>query len=356
MKTLKYTEIMPRVAIEKTKLIEKTDLVDLVGRNLEAIRCFLLETSYREEIIRIPKERANSISMEEALLENYAKTFNNLIKSSTGDVKKVILALARKIEVGNVKTLLRATKNKTNAAEALKHIIPFGKLSKESYREILLSSPTIEEVIESLSKTEFGPILLKARTTGTFSDDLLTLEIALDKDAYKQIFDSIEKLKGLDKRIAKNVLGIEVDAKNAKIILRCKAIRMSHDLIKTYLIPSLLFDEETLEKAIESPDVKSLAKIFLDTAEKTKNVFYKSVFNQILKQCNLSLSQLEVILERATLEVSLKVLKKYLKYYNIGFVLASINLKWFEIRNLRSLIVGAERKIPPAQIRRFLIL
>ena len=130
---------MPRVAIEKTKLIEKTDLVDLVGRNLEAIRCFLLETSYREEIIKIPKERANSISMEEALLENFAKTFNNLIKSSTGDVKNVMLALARKIEAGNVKTLLRATKNKTNAAETLKYIIPFGKLSKENYREILFS-------------------------------------------------------------------------------------------------------------------------------------------------------------------------------------------------------------------------
>ncbi|TRO50235.1 hypothetical protein E2P47_00315, partial [Candidatus Bathyarchaeota archaeon] len=59
MKPLKYNEIMPRVAIEKLKLIEEQDLVDLVGRNLEAIRNALLETSYRDEL-NVPPQETNS--------------------------------------------------------------------------------------------------------------------------------------------------------------------------------------------------------------------------------------------------------------------------------------------------------
>ena len=64
---------------EKLKLIEDQDLIDLVGRNLVAIRCALLETSYKEEIIGVSPQENDSISLEEALLENYAKTLKNIV-------------------------------------------------------------------------------------------------------------------------------------------------------------------------------------------------------------------------------------------------------------------------------------
>ena len=94
MKSLKYNEIMPRVAIEKIKLIEEKDLVDLVGRNLVAIRCALIETSYRDEILRVSPQETNSNSLEEALLENYAQTLKNLIKFSSGDLKSCTSTLS----------------------------------------------------------------------------------------------------------------------------------------------------------------------------------------------------------------------------------------------------------------------
>jgi vacuolar-type H+-ATPase subunit C/Vma6 len=356
MKPLKYNEIMPRVAIEKLKLIETDDLLDLLGKNLEAIRCALLETSYREDISRIPKEEADSISMEEALLENYSKTLRNLVKFSVGDVKNVLSAVVGKLETSNVKTLLRATKARMNVNEAVKHIVPVGKLSKDRCKDILSTSSTVEDVIGALSDSEYGAIMGEVLVENKETDDLFALELALDMASYTKIFEAIEKLKGVDKTIARNVLGIEVDAINVKSILRDKERGTPKDQTKMHFMPPFLLDEGTLEKALESKDVKSIAEYLLGVAEAVKNPFYKSIFSQILRECNSPLSKLEVILDKAALAISLDMLKKYFKYYNIGYIMAFLNLKWFEIRNLRCIIVGSERKTAPFQIKRFLIL
>ena len=138
MKPLKYNEIMPRVAIEKLKLIEEQDLVDLVGRNIEAIRNALVETSYRDEILKLSPQETNSNSLEEAILENYAQTMKKLIKFSSGDLKKLLVVFVRKIETSNIKSLLRAKKVDISLDEAIKNIIPIGILSKDRCREILI--------------------------------------------------------------------------------------------------------------------------------------------------------------------------------------------------------------------------
>ena len=62
MKPLKYNEIMPRVAVEKLKLIEEEDIIDLVGRDLEAIRCALIETSYRDEILEVSPQETTPVT------------------------------------------------------------------------------------------------------------------------------------------------------------------------------------------------------------------------------------------------------------------------------------------------------
>ena len=356
MKPLKYKEIMPRVAIEKLKLIEKEELIDLIGKNLDGIRCALLDTSYREDILKIPEKEVNSTSMEEALLENYAQTLKNLIKFSSGDVKNVLSAVAGKIETINIKTLFRALKAKMNVDQAIRHIIPVGNLNKDQCRDILSASVTIEDIIESLADSEYASIMKKVFFENKTSDSLLPLELSLEKAAYQTIFKSIEKLKGKDKLIAKNVFGIETDVINVKIILRYKAKGAPKDQIKKYFMPSFLINELTLERAVETTDVKTLIECLLEASEIVNNPLYTNIFIQILKQWKSPLSHLENILERASFRMSLDIQKKYPKYYNISYVLIFLNLKWLEVRNLRCLIVGSEKKIGTDKIKSLLIL
>jgi vacuolar-type H+-ATPase subunit C/Vma6 len=356
MKPLKYKEIMPRVAIEKLKLIDIEDLVNLAGRNLEAVRCALLETSYREDIINLSKQESNSNFLEEALLENYAQTMRNLVKFSVGDSKNLLLSIVGKIEILNIKTLLRAKKTNLNINETVSNIIPVGFLTKDRIRDILSTSTTIEDVIEFLYDTEYGIIIEKILAENKGIIDLLSLELGLDQFAYQKIRKAVEKLKGLDKFITKNVLGIEADAKNIKVILRGKAKEIPKDQIKRHFLPSFLISEQTLAKALETSDVKTLAECLIGAKEIAENPFYLKIFTEILEKHNSPLSQIENILEKASLKISKMMQKKYLKYYNLSYVLVLLNLKWLEIRNLRCLIVGSKRKITSTKVKRLLIL
>jgi vacuolar-type H+-ATPase subunit C/Vma6 len=63
-----------------------------------------------------------------------------------------------------------------------------------------------------------------------------------------------------------------------------------------------------------------------------------------------------MVLDRGSLKTSLRMLKRYTPFFNIGLILAFLNLKWSEVRNLRAIVRGVEDKIPPDKIRKLLIL
>lgn len=351
MKPLQYNEIMPRVAIENLKLLEPDLVVSLIGKDLEAIRCALTDSPYQEELSTLPKEKIDSDALEEVLLQNYVKTCKKLVKFSSGDFRKLLLAVLKKVEVSNIKTLLRAAKAQMNIDEAMKNIIPLGKLDKDRCRAILKGSKTIDDVVNFLIDLEYDLIMEAVLNEQQKHRDFALLEVALDKMVYRGILQATEKLKGTDKRIAKIVLGIEIDATNVKIILKCKALMVSQERVRAYLMPTALIDEDMWERAITAPNTKSMIKSLLSA---TENKFYEKIFNQILKEHDAPLSRLEAILDRASLGMSLFVLKEYTRYYNIGFVLAFLNLKWVEVRNLRCIINGSERKSPASQVRKLL--
>jgi len=355
MKPLKYKEIMPRVAIENLKLIEVDDLISLIGKDLESIRCALADSPYGEHISALSQDEINSISLEVVLLQNYAETYKKLVKFSSGRIRRLLLAVLKKFEVSNVKAMLRATKAKIDVDEAMRHIVPVGALDRNRCRAILAGSKSIDDVIKSLADLEYGLVMKGVVNERERIEGLMPLEVALDKAVYQEILESAEKLKGIDKKIAKDVIGIELDAINVRIILKCKALGVSHELMKDYLMPTALFDEETLEEATKATSTKAMICYLLTVAE-TVNLIYKNIFTQMLKECNAPLSQLEAILDKAPLKMSLYLLKKHTRYYNIGFVLSFLNLKWLEIKNLRCIIKGAERKSPPSQVRKLLTL
>lgn len=356
MKAFKYKEIMPKVAIEKLKLIEPDELIELIGKDIESILCFLAASPYSGEIMKIPVDkRDDPIFIEAALNENYAKTFNKLIKFSQSEIKQFLLAFSKKFEAANIKTILRAIVGKMNFEEAVMHIIPIGTLDRNKCRVLLTKAKTIEDAINLLAELGYASIFKETFGKYVYSSSLLPLELALDKVVYEGILEAVENLKGLDRDIARSILEIEIDSINIKVILRGKSMGFAQDRLRDFLIPSSPVTRDIIEEMINAPDLKSTIKCLSETIENAKNPFYKRVFNQFFESCFESPEDFEILLDRAPLKASLILLKKHLRYYNIGFILAFLNLKWSEIRNLRCLIIGSKRKIPSEQIKKFMI-
>jgi len=344
---------MPRVAIENLKLIEIDDLINLIGKDLEVIRNALVDSPYSEQILAPSQDMLNSSFLEAALLANYAEIMQKIVNVSSGNIKKLLLSLSKKLEVSNVKTMLRAVKGHIDVDKAMKHIVPLGILDSNRCREIMEAARSVEDVIAALSDFEYGKVLNHAFNER--GEDLKLLEVALDKAVYREILKTVEKLTGVDQKIAYNVIGIELDAINIKIILKGKELSVSSEIVKEYLMPTTFLNETILEKALMATDTQSMMKRLSMTVEWLHPV-YKKIFTQMLAESNLPLSRLETLLDKAPLEMSLSVLREHSRYYNIAFILAFLNLRWAELKNLRCIIKGSERKSPPSQVRKLLTI
>lgn len=359
MKAWKYRRIMPKAIVARLKLIELKEIVDLVGRDLGYIHSILTKTSYQREILEISSRQLNATSLENAFLKNYIRTCQEIKDCSPKDISLMVSAIMKKFEANNVKALLRAKWAKISVDEAMRFIVPAGMMDEIRCRNILERSENISDVVELLSDLEYGLVLKEALNDYEETSVLLPLEAVLDKSIYGQIIKTAEKLRGLDEKIAKTVLGLEVDSINIKVILRGKSFGIGKDQIRHYLLPtSEIFGEKELEIAIEIIDIKRSIEALLTRVKFGIARDYQYMLTDLLNEyvASQSLSQLEMVFDRSLLKTSLRMLKRYTPYFNIGLILAFLNSKWFEVRNLRAIVRGAEDDVPPDKMRKLLIL
>jgi V/A-type H+-transporting ATPase subunit C len=353
----KYKRIMPKIAVAKLKLMEPKEITDLVGMSLHHISSMLEKTPYKTEISETSTKELSANSLEDALLQNFINTCEKLMELSPKRIRLLLSTFLMKFEADCVKAILRAKKAELDVDEAMKYIMPVGRLDEARCRKTLEISENISDVADSLSDMEYGSVLEKAFAVYEEEKIFYLLAVALDRYVYSKIWRAIGKLGGLDKKIARTVIGLEIDSANVKTILRCKAMGISEDQIRRYLIPvSEVLGEKELEEVIREKDMQSFINSLVRLAKHAMARDYQYIFTEIQQSHITSLTRLETILDRGLVETNLRMIKRYTPYFNIGLILAFLNLKWFEVRNLRAIIRGCEAGIPADRVKKLLIL
>ena len=359
MSAWKYKRLTPKVIVSRLRLIDHRDIVKLCNKKLEDASSMLMKTPYRPEIVGISSQQLDSASFEKALVKNFIRTCNEVIECSPSDVRSLLLAILMKFEVSNVKTMLRAKEAGASVDQAMGFVTSAGKLDDAACRKILEDSNSVEELVDALADFEYGAALKEALSEYEESETIRALEVALDRFVYGRVWKATARLKGLDGKIARAVLGVEIDSTNVRIVLRCKTMRVSENQTRSYLVASSdAFAENDWEDAIRAADVKSALGVLLGAARRAFARDQLYMLTDIVREyeSSRSLSQLEMVLDRSLLGISLRMLKRYTAFFNIGAVLAFLNLKWFEVRNLRAIVHGIESRIPPDRITKMLIL
>jgi len=353
----KYKRIMPKITVAKLKLMEPKKITGLVGMSLHHISSMLEKTPYKTEISEVNAKGLSSISLEAALLQNFIKTCEEIMELSPKGIRLLFSTFSMKFEANCVKAILRTKQAELDVDEAMKYIMPVGRLDEARCRKTLEISENIADVVESLSDMEYGSVLEKAFAVYEEEKIFYLLEVALDRYVYSKIWRAIGKLGGLDKKIARTVIGLEIDSANVKTILRCRAMGISEDQIRRYLIPvSEVLGEKELEEVMREADMQSFINSLVKLAKRAMARDYQYIFTEIQESHVTSLTRLETILDRGLVETSLRMIKRYTPYFNIGLILAFLNLKWLEVRNLRAIIRGCEAGIPADRIKKLLIL
>jgi V/A-type H+-transporting ATPase subunit C len=347
---------MSKITVAKLKLMEPKKITGLVGMSLHHISSILEKTPYKTEISEVNTKGLSSISMEEALLQNFIKTCREIMEISPKDIRLLLFTFLMKFEANCVKAILRAKQAELGVVEAMKIIMPVGRMDEIRCRKTLEASDNIANVVESLSDMEYGSALEKAYSVYKEQKIFYLLEVAIDRHVYSMIWRAIGKLGGLDKKIARTVLGLEIDIANVKTILRCKAMGIRENQIRRYLIPlSEVLGEKELEELVRESDIPSFFDYLLKLARDAMDRDYQYIFDEIQKHNITSLTTLEISLDRGLIETSLRMIKRHTPYFNIGLLLAFLNLKRLEVRNLRTVIKGSEAGIPADRVKKLLI-
>jgi V/A-type H+-transporting ATPase subunit C len=348
---------MPRLTVDKLKLMEPKQVTGLVGMSLHHIVSVLEKTPYKAEIVEAKTRELSSSSLEDALLQNFIKTCEELRELSPKDVRSLLSALLMKFEVYCVKALLRAKEAELSVTEAMKYIVPVGRLNEARCRNILETSKSIADVIDSLLDLEYAAVLEKAFTVYLEEKNFYLLEVALDRHVYSKMWRASGKLWGMDKKIARTVVGLKIDFVNVKSILRCKAMGINEHQIKRYIIPaSEVLGKKELNEVMNASDVQTAIEYLVKSAKLARARDHYYIFAELQELYVTSLTKLETILDRGLLETNLRMIKRYTPFFNIGLLLAFLNLKWFEVKNLRAIILGAEYGIAPERVKKLLIL
>ncbi|HER54461.1 MAG TPA: hypothetical protein ENO13_01000, partial [Candidatus Bathyarchaeota archaeon] len=251
MSAWKYKQLMPKLTVDKLKLMDNKQVTSLVGASLSHISSVLQNTPYKKEILEASTQELTSISLEAALQKNFIRTCEELMTLSSRGVRALISGFLLKFETNTVKTLLRITRAKLSHEESLHYVVPAGNLNKETCKKILENSETMEDVIDFLSEYEYGDVMEAAFDFYLKTKDFFVLEVALDRYVYINLWKTAGKLWGLDKKIAKTLVGLEIDIVNVKTVFRCKKMGLNAAEMQQYLIHvSSVLDKTALTKAI----------------------------------------------------------------------------------------------------------
>lgn len=339
-----YPYLLPnaRVRARKGRLFDEKQFSEIIeSTNLTEITNYLRGFPDYAEYM-------DNHSLEKSLDIQLSETYNLIARIAPDNIKKAFVALSKKSDINNIKSLITAKEANLSRDAILELLIPSGK----SYDNIvhLIDANTVEDVIAGLDGTEYGSILEDALSEYKESNMILPLEAALDKYYLENLLKATNVPSNDNTAILYSYIGSQVDINNLKLIIRAKADGLNYENIESYLIKEGHdIKEWKLKDLMESENISGI----INSLEGTD---FADILNEKLQTYN----------ETGSIDVFEKALDEYISNYanslslknplGIGPIIGFLNKKEKEVKNLK-IIARAKREgdFPISKIQEMLV-
>jgi V/A-type H+-transporting ATPase subunit C len=193
----------------------------------------------------------------------------------------------------------------------------------------ILSAGTLNDVIALLEATPFQKVLAEALSEYQDTKTLFPLELAIDRFVFNRLWNATEFLRKNDRRIARRLLGIEIDLRNIDWIGRMRSYyNLSEAEIGERVLPhGHRIDSEDIRRMASGNDVsQALKKVISDTR----------LTPQFGQESGIGPKDLEYLLYQVLLSEARKAFGEF--PFTIGSILGYFILLRIETRNVRMLI------------------
>jgi len=342
MTVSKYAYVYARIRARMSELMDERRLRELVDARRGDFLSLLMDTAYKDKLTQAALVEVDARKIEKALKEELIDQYLMVIKSTEGAIRNIFVEFLRRLEVKNLKAVIRA-----KAAEIAKTVTPettlFFPVEDFFKRRIsrLAEADSIESAIEQLENPYRG-VLEEALSEYEESKRVLILENALDEEISGAIRNRIERLSGKDKEIVRKIIGTEFDLTNLMTLLRCKSEGIAEAEISEYLLPdtyTFYFNADAMNDSMFAENVSTAIQLMPASV-------YRAVLSEALS--SYEAEQSLIPFENALLQYFFVTIKDILRGYpiNIGTAVGFLYLKEIEIGNLCTIAVCKENEIP----------
>ncbi len=310
-------------------------------RDLREMSSVLSKTVYQDALRN--SDQKDPIEIEQILLYEEIVRLKKIEKYSQSTPKQIVQWFLERYDCEKLKILLRLWHKKSQKET---EFIDWKILYAFPVKEIL-SAQNLSEIALLLNDTPFQKPLSEAISVYNEKHTLFPVELSLDKFLFDAIHDVMKGMSKDDRRVARRLLGIEVDLKNLDWLSRFK---------KYYEIPTADIGHMLLSSGYH------LSMDVLREVIATGN--YTKAFSSVMK--GFEVPSGEKSDENAVLEFMEKVLyqilldeaeKAFIQFpFSIGAIFGYFYLIRIETRNIRTLIQAKIYGLPPKDIENLLVM
>ena len=333
-----------RVRSRRGALFDTDDYRKLVRMSPAEIARFMEDSAYEEEINELGSRYSGVDLIEYALNRNLAEQFEDILDWCEGRLYDQVARYLRKFDAWNVKTVLRGLYADAERESVEADLIRAGEFDEARIGR-LLDAGSIEEAVEVLSDTPFGPGLEDAYGDYESSDVLVPLENAVDRAYYELL--STSDLSGEALAEYREFLESEIDFRNAINALRLARSGADVDPSEYYIEGGVLFSAEELRALASNPD---------ELVQRVRDSRYGEDLSAALTELEEaeSLISFEHALEAALLEYADSLGHVY--PLSVTPVVSYILAKEREVDNIRAIARGKEAGLSEDEIEDELVI
>lgn len=316
----------------------------LRARSLDDFVGYLTTTAYGPALsdfdVHAPEAESE---FSRRLYRELAQDFQKIGRGLKKRERRFIETLAQRLAAENIKVVLRALHQALPPVAAVRLLIPLERLSPLDFSD-LLNRGSISALVDDLASTLWGPPLARGLPRYLREGNLFPLEMSLDLWVFEYLWQALEQLSRMDRRLAGWLLGTLTDMANLIWAGRFREIyAFPGEEIYQYLIAAGSFREVRARRNLAF--AQNLAAMVQHLPGRP--------YGELLRDAD-SLVEVEARLMRNWLKTLEKVLAR--PFFHIGLPIAYLFLKELEIRNVITLFTGIILRVPAERLKPRLML
>jgi ATP synthase A1 C subunit len=319
-----YTFMMAKIRAWEARMMSDAKIDSLAETgSLEALLSGFRGTDYESEM-EGAKEDLEEIEARAIarLLAAYHDVIELLPPKAVGFVRK----FAERLDIGNLKLAVQAISGQADRELAISSLSD-GIVFARDRLEVLARTETLQGFIEQMTETEYFQELEPLAKTGEFG--AIEVVQAIERSYYASLWRKAAELGRKNMKIAREIVGREVDLVNLKTLIRLKAADSGADVIMRNVIQ--------VHGELNLPTLRACAQA--DSIEEIRNILARSALKSaivpLLAGAGDDVGEIERLLDESLLNFAKGT--SLFKPLTIATPLAYLYEKHGEVRNVRAL-------------------